>query len=165
MEPRANGYFCVWQEAGFDLPEPEKYRLELWIRDRGPDAGGWEIHLLNKASQPSDDTGIILPEDAFETLLTGLRTLQQRRPEKDAAEPVSNADIASISEALRERVLAVVGRLSTSSVADALRAPSEVEMFSIIAAAAAGKLPPEIDPKHGLLAQAGDARDDEGRLA
>lgn len=165
LEPKANGYFCVWQELGSDRPEQENYRLELWIKDRGPDAGGWEIHVLNKASQPSDDTGIAVAEDAFEALLAGLRTLQQRRPEKAGTPPVPDADAASISAALRERVLRVLKRLSTSSVVDALRAPSEVEMFSIIAAAAAGKPPQEVEPKHELLGEAGDTTDDDGRLA
>ncbi len=49
------------------------------------------------------------------------------------------------AEILRQRVLTVLGRLSASSIAQALQAPNELEMLSIIGAAASGKRPANVD--------------------
>ena len=84
-EDRGDGYFCIWQEPDEAVPEGDtKFRLELWVADRNQHAvsspGGWEIHLVNRASRPTDDTGLRIPPEACQALLSSLQRFAAERP-------------------------------------------------------------------------------------
>lgn len=85
-EDRGDGYSCIWQEPDEEVPEGDtKFRLELWVADRGEPSGGgnlggWDIHLVDAASRPSPDTGVWVPAQACGALLSALQKFAAERP-------------------------------------------------------------------------------------